>query len=656
MTEILARLTNDFAPEVTGERVRLQWMPGGRHTLTPHSDSGPVNLDIEVRAEDAAKVQAAFETLLAAGPHKPYFDLEHDDKVASVWPERFFWSDSPQPGIYAEGTLTAAGKEAIAGKTHRGFSAVFYVDGVANKPARIEAKARLNMGGFTNNPAFKKSLPLWAKEAQGISAAEEAVVATKESTHMNEKELAELKAKLQALEDENAALKTKALGAQDAAAIQAKESEITALQAKLAESQKLIELRAKEDAKAAVKKAVEIGALPAADTALQAKWEERCAKDPSAIELLAAIPASPLLASGRLTSGVIVGAGDYRNAIKAYGEEKNSRERGRIYAKDIRALMATEEGCDAVIKASLGTLVGSLVTQRTLDLLKISFPPLSRMSTKLTDQPCLIGEGIITRLVTVPSVGTYHATNGYVGAEPAVTDVTLTPATTDHKFVQIELMNNDLNATRRLLFGEQDVAVHYALAKDLFDTIYALFVAANYTETATTEALANFDRQTVIDIGVAMQSGSANRNANTGTRTLLLNPTYFGKLCKDTTIVGNLVNPNAGNSIADGTLPIVHGFLPIEAPNLPTSANLAGFGMRADAVALAMGIPDGYTNALPGVPATALQQVITNPDSGMSVQLTEFVDHKLGKAYMRIAWIRVAGVGNPKAGQLLLSS
>ena len=656
MTEILARLTNSDAPVVTGDRVRLQWMPGGRHTITPHSDKGPVTLDVEVRAEDAAKIQTAFQALLAAGPHKPYFDLEHDDKVATIWPDRFEWSETPAPGIYAEGTLTAAGKEAIEGKTHRGFSAVFYVDGVANKPARIAAKARLNMGGLTNNPAFKQSLPLWAKEAQGLSDAPRATVATEtENKDMNEQELAALKAKLQALEQENAALKAKTASAETADAIAAKETEITTLQAKLAASEKVIELRAKEDAKAAVAAAVKRGALPASDTALQAKWQERCEKDPSALELLAAIQDSPLLASGRVTGGsVIVTGGDFRNALRAFNAERNPMDKGRIYAKELRAMMATPDGCDTLIKAT-DTLVGSLVTQRTLDLLKISFPLINRISTNLTEEPVAVGKAVITRLVTVPTVGTYHTTNGYVGAAQATTDVSVTPTSSDHKFVQIEINNNDLTGTRRLLFGEQEVATHYALAKDFYDTIYALFTAANYTETATTEAIANFDRQTVIDIGTAMQSGSANRNANTGIRTLLLNSTYFGKLSKDTTIVSNLYNAAAGNSLAEGTLPMVHGFLPVEAPNLPTTGNLAGFGLRADAVAMVVGPPDGYTNALPGVPSTALQQIITNPDSGLSVQLTEFVDHYKGKAYMRLAWIRAAAVGNLKAGQLLLS-
>jgi len=224
-----------------------------------------------------------------------------------------------------------------------------------------------------------------------------------------------------------------------------------------------------------------------------------------------------------------------------------------------------------------------------------------------------------------------------------------------HKCIQVAFNANELAGTRRLLFGEQDEAMHYALGKDLMDALYALMTTTNFTETPTSVAQVDFARKSVIAVGTAMQTGSANRNANTGLRTLLLNPDYYGQLAEDITIVGSANNPAGGSAIGSGMLPMVHGFLPVEAPNLPTTGNMTGFGMRSDALAMAMALPFEYANQ-PGVPCTALQQVISNPDTGLSVQVTMFVDHLLGLCYMRLAWMYGVAKANIKSGQIVRSS
>jgi hypothetical protein len=640
VTEILARLTNTAAPVITGDRVRLQWMPGGRHTITPHSDGGPVNLDVEIRAEDAAKVQAAFDALCAAGQHRPYFDLEHDDKVASVWPQSFEWSESPAPGIYAEGVLTSAGREAIEGKTHRGFSAVFYVDGVANKPARIEAKARLNMGGFTNNPAFKKSLPLWAKEAQQDSAAPAAVATETETKNMSE----------QATAVPAAPAPAPAASLPDSGAIAAKESEITALRAKLAKSQEQIELRAKADAQAAVAAAVKRGAIPAADTALQAKWQDRCEKDPTAVELLAAIPDSPLLASGRLTGGSVqVGAEDVRRVMRAFDAEKNPMERGLIYARELRAKLNDPRQADAVIMAA-DTYSTTLVVQRTLDLLKWTYPMLSRITSDMSPEAASYGDAITTRTVGAATVGTYNTSTGYAVTNATTTDVAVTMNA--HKFVEVGFNANVVASTRRRLYDEQVEAAQNGLAKDLSDALLALITAANFTNTPIERDEASFERADIIALGKALTEAKVPLVG----RTLLLNPAYYAALAKDTTIVSALINNGAGAAIASGKLPPVHGFELLEQGNLPSTGNLTGFGYNRSALVLATRTPSDYASALPGAPATGNVQIVTNPEDGFSVAMTQYVDHALGIAKWRIALMYGVAKGQVAAGTIVRSA
>ena len=657
-----------------GSIISMMVMPGGTHTITPEINGRAQQVSVLVDATSASELNKQLGILNASrGNKRAFFDFDHEGKISSGWPLEFAWQNQPAPGVYAKVELSEAGAKAIAGKNYRAFSIAAPIK--RGNPARIvasEAFGELALGGLVNDPAFSTILPLWAKNAGAPSATE---TNNKETTMLTAQEIAALQAKNSELQNEITTLKAKQSRTElETEQLKAKQAEhdanaakleLAALKAKNTEQADVIKAQRQKDAEAAVNSAIERGVIPAQNDTLKAKWQKACEENPEQIEMLNAMNGNPALQSERITAArgsVEITNESVINVVKAYAAKADAKERGLLYAKEIRGRMIKPEEFDYVIRAAntLGTVSGTLITQRTLDLLKINFPALGRISTNFTSQQFdAVGQGakynqtIATRLVTVPTVGTYHVDNGYVSANAVATDV---PVTIDaHKFIQVDFNANEAQSTRRLLFGEQEEAMHYAIGLDLMDAIYALFTAANYTQTATTEALVDFDRSTVIDVGIAMQSGSAGRNANNGTRTVLLNPNYYGKLAEDTVVVSNLNNTQAGGAIATGVLPMVHGFMPVEAPNLITTGNLVGMGLRADAVALATALPTDYANQ-PGLPATALQQVVTNPDTGLSVQLTLFTNHQLGKTYMRLAWMRGQAVGNLKAGQRIISA
>jgi hypothetical protein len=664
--------TLDVATLAAGSVISMMVMPGGTHKITPTVNGRAQEVSVLVDASSAVELNKQLGILNANRGHKrAFFDFDHEGKIASGWPVEFSWQNQPAPGVYAKVELSEAGAKAIAGKNYRAFSIAAPIK--RGNPARIvasEAFNELSLGGLVNDPAFATILPLWAKNAGAQSSDQ-----TNNTHTMTPEQIAALQAKNTELQTEITTLKAKQNRSElEAESLRAKQAEleanqakieVAALKAKQAEQETIIKAQRTKDATVAVDDAIARGVIPAQNDTLKAKWQNLCESDPANIELLKGMQGNPALQQERIAAArgeISITSEAIVTVVKAYAAKVDAKERGLLYAKEIRGRMQKPEEFDAVIRAAntLGTVSGTLITQRTLDLLKITFPALSRVSTNFTSQqfdPTAQGarynQTIATRLVTVPTVGTYHVDNGYVSANAVATDV---PVTIDaHKFIQVDFNANEQQSTRRLLFGEQEEAMHYAIGLDLMEAIYALFTAANYTEAATTEAIIDFDRDTVIDVGTAMQIGSAGRNANTGTRTLLLNANAYGALSKDTIIVANQNNSQAAGAIGSGVLPMVHGFLPVEAPNLPATGNLIGMGLRADAVALATALPLDYANQ-PGLPATALQQVVTNPDTGLSVQLTMFVDHKLGKTYMRLAWMRGQAVGNLKAGQRIISA
>ena len=345
-------------------------------------------------------------------------------------------------------------------------------------------------------------------------------------------------------------------------------------------------------------------------------------------------------------------------AVGGYAMAQSPKERGAIYSREIRKLMSDDPaGLETVIRAAntLGTSVGTLIVQRCLDLLKIEFPLLERISTRFDDngRPARYGEVLKTRLITIPTVETYSTSTGYPVSAATATDVAVTINL--HKCIQVAFNANELAGTRRLLFGEQEPAMHYALGKDLMDALYALITVGNFPN-ATTCALVDFRRSAVIAVGAAM--ADPDRNANTGRRSLLISPDYYGQLAEDITIVGNANNPAGGTAIGTGILPMVHGFLPIEAPNLPSADNLVGFGCRADALALAACVPGDYTQ-IPGfgpIPSDGVVDYVSSPDTGLTVMVVHFVNHLLGLSYMRLAWMYGVAVWNPVCGQRLVSA
>ena len=470
----------------------------------------------------------------------------------------------------------------------------------------------------------------------------------------------------------NAAVAT---AAADTNAVTAAQTEITDLRAKLAEADKVIKDQRKREATAAVQAAVKRGALPAQDTVLQAKWQGYCETDPGMIPTLDAIVGNPAITAGQITSGrpsLSVHEGAV-NTVRAYGklqaEQKKINgmdpvacsQRGSI-ARDAAAIYATiRKNMDefgtmpfsaaTTTDSDLGSLAGDLITQRTLELLKFQFPALRRVTADFSDQPAAYGQTIMTRYLTVPTIATYSTSTGWTtpGSNPTGTDVPV--VINAHKGVPIRFQENQLAGTMRRLFDEFAPAAAYCLAKDMVDALYALITAATYTNTAIKADKSAFGRAEVIDMGVALQKkgvpiGSQNR-------TLLLNSDYFGQLAKDTAIV-TLAAYQRPDIIEQGVLPDVHGFAVVDAPNLPTTGNLAGFGFSKSALCIAARLPNDYASILPGASYGSVT-TITDPDIGLSVMQVQYVDHKLGFAESRMALMYGVAAGQVAAGLRLIS-
>ena len=695
LQELSARLTIDAPATAAGE---FMFMPAGVHQVNlTLNGSVPVTVQVGVDASGASALNQQLAALSAKG-NRPFFDFNHNDDDASFWPSGFSWKDTPAPGIYAEGEWSRDGKDAIEGKAYRSFSAVFHVDNIHAKPAKLvsQPRARLNMGGLVNDPAFKAISPLWAKNADNQNQDQKLMVQT----------LAELQAKISSLEGEIAGLKTKAgTDAAAAAQLSAKETELILFRERATHATDAAELgnlrtelKARNTAMAnvAITAAVKRGAIPAQNLELQARYRTLIEADPSNAVLVETLAGNPAIEGGFTTTSAAPHSLQAKEGplrvLRAYAEltAKNTkapvgtpekidlaRQMGRIFLTEMRGNNKDFAGLSLSAAdntdANLGTLTGTLVAQQCLELFKLQFGGIfGRITTDFSALPAQFLQTTVTRITTVPGVATYSVaadangrTLGWLPAtNPIATDVPIT--LDEHVGVPIVFNSNILAETMRRLFDEFAPAASYALAKYFIEKLYKKFTLANYAAYAVVNgvkvpvafasykvALGNFARTSLNAISQIMNPNEVPIHD----RSVLLNSAYFGQLANDPSLVTFFSGQRAPGIITDNELPRLSTFTPIEAPNLANgnaTPNFVGMALQKAGALVMSRLPTDYSTVLPGASYGSVT-TITDPDSGLAVMLVQFVDHNMGTAQWRIQVMIGAAPGDSRAGLLIQS-
>lgn len=645
------------------------WMPAGEHEITAHDGSGQGWTGKVICDEQGFRsVQATLERLHAAG-HRVPLDQDHKDEGATAWVLAFRWD--PAQGIVVKVEWTALGEQLLRGKVYHSFSPAFLLN---RKTARVSGfpGGGHAAGGLVNAPAFGTAMPsLIAARLAAVSPTKTAsdgpsdnqkkvmkellikilaALAVSHAADATEEQLIELAGKhIDRLPEAGAEGKMLKAQLSELQTLRAKAAEVDALKAKDLE-------RRKADAKREVDQAVARGALPAKDEAIQAKWAGLIEADPKNVELLAAMPGNPALARVTEPGSVVISRDNLLPVLQAL-HAKNlaaNQERGSIYVREIAPIFAKNpdfgrELMQVLAVNSLGTLSGELITQRSLSLLKLSFPWLTKISTDFSPEAVSFGQTVKTRLKTIPGTVSFVPGTGYVRAGATTTDVPV--VINAHKGVEIAFNANELSSTNRDLFGEQVEGAHYALGKDFADAILALITVANFANESI-EATNNVDADTMDTLDAELAARGV-----AGPRIGLLSSAVFRKLGKDSSIV-NLAAFQMKEIITQSQLPPIKNIQPFEVHNLPAPVgeNLTGFAGSADALAFATRTPNDYTKIMPDVGSNGVVQIVTNPDTGISVMLVRYVDHKLAEAAWRIAVQFGAAKGNGAAGQRLISA
>jgi hypothetical protein len=153
-------LTAAFSQAIQGNAPEwIMFAPAGKHSISAKVDGKPSRVTVTVDEAAARALQSDLEARKATPGSQPFFDLHHDAREASAYPEEFQWRED---GIWARVRWTPAGLAATKADPENGIlpSVRYFSPRCAIAGGRIvgllEASRGNAAGGLVSDPAFQK--------------------------------------------------------------------------------------------------------------------------------------------------------------------------------------------------------------------------------------------------------------------------------------------------------------------------------------------------------------------------------------------------------------------------------------------------------------------------------------------------------------------
>lgn len=310
----------------------------------------------------------------------------------------------------------------------------------------------------------------------------------------------------------------------------------------------------------------------------------------------------------------------------------------------------------------LGTLATATIVQEALALVFAKRPVLNRISLGFTDKNgspiAQFNQAVITRTLGIPTV----QNAGAAATDRADADVSVT--LNQYKQLRYDFTPQQYSGTNRDLVREAAEPMAVALANFMVDQIATLVTVANFPNRTGADAVANNATNNLTKVGagwdythlVAQRAVINKAGVPNFKRFYCGNSDVYASFLNDQRIVAWLYNQSNAEAIKMGELPEVAGFGIEEYPNLPANgSNLVGFCGSPDALVYAARVPRDPREVIPGLPIPGNVGVVTEPRTGLSVQVVEYVDLSTLNVTAKLLWMYGIAVGNPNNLQLIAS-
>ena len=300
---------------------------------------------------------------------------------------------------------------------------------------------------------------------------------------------------------------------------------------------------------------------------------------------------------------------------------------------------------------SLGTLSGTIVIQRALELTFQKFPQLSLFAKGFKEldgkvAQAKLNQTVVSRILTPSTVSTF----GTAAQNYSATDVP--GKLRNFKQIYHAFTVGEVNSTERNLIDEAALPMATGLAIAITNSVANLVSRSNFGTTVNSQAsaLAVASAWSYSNTLVPLRTGLKKRGAPEQGRFFVANADVDGALITDPLVVAALNNPANGLAIQSGKLPeIMSGLQYGSFDGLATGpdGNLLGFAGTPDAlmyVARAPMTPDEVFGAA-AARAPFVYGIITEPMTGFSVMVQQWIGTDL-KVHTRLAWLDGLEKGN----------
>lgn len=310
---------------------------------------------------------------------------------------------------------------------------------------------------------------------------------------------------------------------------------------------------------------------------------------------------------------------------------------------------------------ALGTLATATIVQEALSLVFAKRPILNRISLGFTDRNgspiAAFNQPVITRTLGLPTV----QNAGAAQSDRADTDVSVT--LNQYKQLYYLFTPQQYSGTNRDLVREAAEPMAIALANFMVDQVAALWTPANYPVRTGADAVANNATNTITHLGAGWDythllnvRGTINKAGVPDFKRFYVGSSdVYASLLNDQRIVAWLYNQSNQEAIKRGELPEVAGFGIQEYPNITAVAGngLFAFAGTPDSTVYAQRVPRDPREVIPGLPVPGNIGIVTEPRTGLSVQVVEYVDMATLNINMKLLWMYGTSVGNANNGQLV---
>ena len=294
---------------------------------------------------------------------------------------------------------------------------------------------------------------------------------------------------------------------------------------------------------------------------------------------------------------------------------------------------------------SLGTLAGSLILQRALELVTSKRPLLKNITLGTQDLDgqaveAKKGQPVITRIKSLPAVGDF--------GDPATafntTDVPVT--LTAEKQIHLKFTRSEIESSDRNFIDETAGPIAEAIANYFVGQVAALWTIANfanYTNVASGWSYSN----TLLPLKAALDTRKA------GSRRFFAHSTAVNSaLLNDSLIVAESNNAANGAAIQRGELPVVAGFGLEHYTDLPNTGNMVGFAGTPDSTLLAVRPHRNPEDIIPGLKFPGNFGHIQDAATGLTLAVSQWIESDLS-VNTRLSWIQGIAVGKAANGHIL---